>query len=171
MLWAPLTSSCPKFDGEKAFAAIERFRVNGFYMPPILLKRLLQVPEETMSRYDVSTVKAIMSGGAACPTSVKKGHHGKVRPRFVDVASGIKRGGVSVIPWQVLKMFKNRATYIAQGELFAPFLAILTQPEGCDWSALAGVLRQPWHTFSRRVGQVLSSRCELSLNWLAPAAH
>ena len=29
---------------------------------------------------------------------------------FVDVASGIKRGGVSVIPWQVLKMFKNRAT-------------------------------------------------------------
>ena len=43
-----------------------------------------------------------------------------------DVASGIKRGGVSVIPWQVLKMFKNRATYIAQGELFAPFLAILT---------------------------------------------
>ena len=45
---------------------------------------------------------------------------------FVDVASGIKRGGVSVIPWQVLKMFKNRATHIAQGELFAPFLAILT---------------------------------------------
>ena len=33
---------------------------------------------------------------------------------------------MSVIPWQVLKMFKNRATYIAQGELFAPFLAILT---------------------------------------------
>ena len=28
---------------------------------------------------------------------------------FVDVASGIKRGGVSVIPWRVLKMFKNRA--------------------------------------------------------------
>ena len=43
-----------------------------------------------------------------------------------DVASGIKRGSVSVIPWQVLKMFKNRATYIAQGELFAPCLAILT---------------------------------------------
>ena len=31
-----------------------------------------------------------------------------------------------MIPWQVLKMFKNRATCIAQGELFAPFLAILT---------------------------------------------
>ena len=31
-----------------------------------------------------------------------------------------------MIPWQVLTMFKNRATYIAQGELFAPFLAILT---------------------------------------------
>ena len=45
---------------------------------------------------------------------------------FVDVTSGIKRGGVSVIPWQVLKLFKNGATCIAQGELFAPFLAILT---------------------------------------------
>ena len=40
-----------------------------------------------------------------------------------------------------------------------------------NWSALAGVLRQPWHTFSRRVVQVLSSRCEFSFNWLAPAAH
>ena len=24
-------------------------------------------------------------------------------------------------------------------------------PEGCDWSALAGVLRQPWHTVSRHI--------------------
>ena len=70
----------PKFDGEKAFAAIEKFRVNGFYMPPILLKRLLQVPEETMKRYDLSTVKAIMSGGAACPTSVKIGIAAKFGP-------------------------------------------------------------------------------------------
>ena len=45
------------------------------------------------------------------------------------------------------------------------------KPEGCDWSALVGILRQPWHTFSRCVGQVLSSRCELSFNWLALAAH
>ena len=27
-----------------------------------------------------------------------------------------------------------------------------------------------WHTFNRRVRQVLSFRCEFSFNWLAPAA-
>ena len=41
----------PEFDGEQALAAIPRFKVNGFFMPPIVLKRLLHVPEITMCVY------------------------------------------------------------------------------------------------------------------------
>ena len=33
---------------------------------------------------------------------------------------------MSVVLWQVLKMFKNKATLFAHGESFAPFLAFLT---------------------------------------------
>ena len=96
----------PKFDGKKAFAAIERFRGNGFYMPPILLKRLLQVPEETMSKYDVSTVRAIMSGGAACPTSVKKGIMAKFGPVLHGLYGASKFGGVTITgPEHMLEQF------------------------------------------------------------------
>eukprot|EP00933_Yihiella_yeosuensis_P032691 TRINITY_DN26316_c0_g1_i1.p1 TRINITY_DN26316_c0_g1~~TRINITY_DN26316_c0_g1_i1.p1 ORF type:complete len:517 (+),score=109.31 TRINITY_DN26316_c0_g1_i1:48-1598(+) len=63
----------PRFDAIEALAAMERFRINGFYMPPILLKRLLKVPAEQRSKIDFSSVRTIMSGGAACPTSVKQG--------------------------------------------------------------------------------------------------
>ena len=66
-------------------------------MPPILLKRLLQVPEETMSRYDVSTVKAIMSGGAACPTSVKKGITAKFGPVLHELYGASELGGVTIM--------------------------------------------------------------------------
>ena len=34
--------------------------------------------------------------------------------------------------------------------------------EGCDWSALAGVLRQPWHTFSRHVKAVFKMLTTMS---------
>ena len=44
--WAPPTM--PEFYGERALAAIPRFKMNGFYMSPDLLERLLQVPEATM---------------------------------------------------------------------------------------------------------------------------
>ena len=45
----------PKFDGEKAFAAIERFRVNGFYMSEFVAisqKTYVTLPEPDASSYD-----------------------------------------------------------------------------------------------------------------------
>merc|ERR1719336_636022 len=62
-----------KFDTIGALSAIDQFKVNGFYMPPILLKRLLQISAMEKAKYDRSSVKVIMSSGAACPTSVKQG--------------------------------------------------------------------------------------------------
>ncbi|CAE8699285.1 unnamed protein product [Polarella glacialis] len=62
-----------KFDARQALAAIQRFRINGFYMPPILLKRMLLLPAQEKAAFDLSSVRTIMSGGAACPSSVKQG--------------------------------------------------------------------------------------------------
>merc|ERR1719193_1392622 len=62
-----------KFDAAAAFAAIGRFGVNGFYMPPILLKRLMQTTDAVRAEADLSSVRTVMSSGAACPTFVKEG--------------------------------------------------------------------------------------------------
>jgi len=94
----------PKFDNVAALAAIDKFKVTGFYMPPILLKRLLQTPAETRSKYDISSVKTIMSSGAACPSSVKHGIHDMFGPVLFEVYGASELGGVTVMgPENMLK--------------------------------------------------------------------
>uniref|UniRef100_A0A7S0FXW4 Uncharacterized protein n=1 Tax=Pyrodinium bahamense TaxID=73915 RepID=A0A7S0FXW4_9DINO len=93
-----------KFDALGALAAIRRFKVNGFYMPPVLLKRLLQVPEDVKKQYDISSVKTIMSGGAACPTSVKEGIVAMFGPVLYELYGASELGGVAVMgPEHMLK--------------------------------------------------------------------
>lgn len=93
-----------KFEAVAALAAIQQHKVNGFYMPPILLKRLLQAPAEAKSKYDRSSVKTIMSSGAACPTSVKQGIHDMFGPVLYELYGASELGGVTVMdPVNMLK--------------------------------------------------------------------
>merc|ERR1719183_780387 len=93
-----------KFDAVQTLAAIHKFSVNGFYMPPILLKRLLQAPAETKTKYDRSSVKTIMSSGAACPTSVKQGINDMFGPVLFEIYGASELGGVTIMdPENMLK--------------------------------------------------------------------
>jgi acyl-CoA synthetase (AMP-forming)/AMP-acid ligase II len=62
----------PRFDPEAALAAIERHRVTTTFMAPILLQRIVRLPEEVRARYDVSTMRAIVVAAAPCPFEVKR---------------------------------------------------------------------------------------------------
>jgi len=86
-----------KFDAKETLACIQRFKVNGMYMPPILLKRLLQVPEETRASFDCKSVKTIMSSGAACPSSVKHGIVETFGPVLHELYGASEVGGVAVM--------------------------------------------------------------------------
>jgi len=93
-----------KFEPGSALSAIDRFKVNGFYMPPILLKRLLQASAAEKLKYDRSTVKAIMSSGGACPTSVKHGIFDMFGPVLFECYGASELGGVAVMdPENMLK--------------------------------------------------------------------
>lgn len=92
-----------KFEASQALAAIQKFGVNGFYMPPILLKRLLQAPAEAKAKY-AGTVKTIMSSGAACPTSVKQGINDMFGPVLFELYGASELGGVTIMdPENMLK--------------------------------------------------------------------
>mmetsp|Transcript_11095 Transcript_11095/g.25228 ORF Transcript_11095/g.25228 Transcript_11095/m.25228 type:complete len:512 (-) Transcript_11095:83-1618(-) len=94
----------PKFDAAATLAAIDRFKVNGLYMPPILLKRLLQVPDDVRRRHDRSTVRTVMSSGAACPSVVKQGITDLFGPVLHEVYGASELGGVTVMdPENMLK--------------------------------------------------------------------
>lgn len=62
----------PKFDPEEALDLIARHRVTSTFMAPILLKRIVDLPESVRARYDVSSVQVIVVAAAPCPMKVKE---------------------------------------------------------------------------------------------------
>lgn len=94
----------PKFDIAVTLAAIDKYKINGFYMPPILLKRLLQTTPEQRSKVNLSSVRTVMSGGAACPFIVKQGISDMFGPVLHEIYGASEMGGVAVMgPENMLK--------------------------------------------------------------------
>ncbi|RYP85828.1 acyl-CoA synthetase [Nocardioides guangzhouensis] len=56
-----------KFDPENALAVTERNRCDSLAVIPVMLQRILQLPDEVLDRYDLSTVKAVAASGSAMP--------------------------------------------------------------------------------------------------------
>src|ERR1700730_1239448 len=62
-----------RFDAEEGLAAIERFRVTVTQMVPTMFVRMLQLPQETQSAYDVSSLRLAVHAAAPCPPDGKGG--------------------------------------------------------------------------------------------------
>jgi len=61
----------PKYDPIEALELIDRHKMTTTFMAPTLLQRLVEVPEDVFSRYDVSSLHSIILGGAPCPYVLK----------------------------------------------------------------------------------------------------
>ena len=60
------------FDPEQWLQCVERFRVTNCQMVPTMFSRLLRLPDEVRSRYDVSSLECIVHAAAPCPVPVKQ---------------------------------------------------------------------------------------------------
>ncbi|WP_286901546.1 AMP-binding protein [Thermocrispum sp.] len=60
-----------KFDPQLVLAAIERYRVTHAQFVPTMLLRLLRLPDDVKRRYDLSSLRVAITGGAPCPHEVK----------------------------------------------------------------------------------------------------
>jgi acyl-CoA synthetase (AMP-forming)/AMP-acid ligase II len=56
-----------KFDPEQALADLEDHRCATFVPVPVMLRRILDLPTETLSRYKVSTLDVVAAAGSALP--------------------------------------------------------------------------------------------------------
>lgn len=61
----------PKFDPEAVLEAIERDRVGSSIMVPTHFQRILALPDEVRSKYDLGSLRFVQQVGAKCPTDVK----------------------------------------------------------------------------------------------------
>ena len=62
----------PRFDPEAVLAAIERLRITNLHLVPTMMHRLLDLPEGTKRRYDLSSLKSVQHAAAPCPAPIKR---------------------------------------------------------------------------------------------------
>lgn len=61
-----------KFDAEQTLAAIDRHPVTSAYMVPTQFVRMLKLPRDVRSKYDVSSLRSVVHSAAPCPLQVKQ---------------------------------------------------------------------------------------------------
>lgn len=61
-----------RFDAEAALAAVERHRCTSTFMAPTLVQRIVDLPPSVRSRYDVSSLRALLVAGSPWPMRVKE---------------------------------------------------------------------------------------------------
>ncbi|QNG20633.1 acyl-CoA synthetase [Rhodococcus triatomae] len=59
------------FDAERSLAAIEKYEVTHSQWVPTHFVRMLRLPDDTRSRYDVSSMRVAVHAAAPCPVDVK----------------------------------------------------------------------------------------------------
>ena len=61
-----------KFDPEAALVAIEKYKVTDSQWVPTHFVRMLKLPDDVRTRYDVSTLKCAVHAAAPCPVPIKE---------------------------------------------------------------------------------------------------
>jgi fatty-acyl-CoA synthase len=56
-----------RFDPEGALAAVSRYRCDSLVVVPVMMQRIMELPEETRARYDLSSLEAVAASGSALP--------------------------------------------------------------------------------------------------------
>jgi len=86
----------PRFDAEAALRAIQAQRVTTSQWVPTHFKRMLQVPEEVRSRYDVSSLRVAVHAAAPCPIPVKRAMIEWWGPVLREYYAGTEGGGTLI---------------------------------------------------------------------------
>lgn len=93
---APLVTMA-RYDAEKMLAAIEKYGVSTIHMTPTHFVRLLDLPEATRRKYDLSSLRKVRHTGAACPAHVKRAMIEWFGPVIIEVYGATESGPVTSI--------------------------------------------------------------------------
>jgi long-chain acyl-CoA synthetase len=61
-----------RFDPENVLATIEKERISWAFLVPTMIRRILALPENVKNRYNLSSMKSLISAAAPCPASLKE---------------------------------------------------------------------------------------------------
>lgn len=89
-----------RFDAEKSLAAIDRYRVTNIFAVPTMFVRWLKLAPEVRAKYDTSSLKVVMHGGAPTPIPVKEQMIEWLGPVLIEVYGSTERCGSTFITSQ-----------------------------------------------------------------------
>ena len=70
-----------KFDPEDTLSATAQHECTALVVVPVMLQRILELPAETIDRYDLSALRVIAASGSALPGRARAQGHGPLRRR------------------------------------------------------------------------------------------
>ena len=85
-----------KFSEEGTLSAVAQHRCTALIVVPVMLQRILELPPETIERYDTSTLRVIGASGSALPGELAV----KVMDRFGDVLYNLY--GSTEVAWATI---------------------------------------------------------------------
>ncbi len=85
------------FDPVEALAAIERHRVTHSQWVPTMFTRMLKLPEEDRTRFDLSSHKMAIHAAAPCPRPVKEAMFGWWGPIIHEYYGGTELNGLTYV--------------------------------------------------------------------------
>jgi long-chain acyl-CoA synthetase len=86
------------WDAELALQLIERHRVTDTHMVPTQLHRLMQLPEDVRSSYDVSSLRQVIHAAAPCPIDLKRRLFDWLGPVIYEFYGATEGGGTIAKP-------------------------------------------------------------------------
>lgn len=86
-----------KFDPEGALGAIERYRITDSQWVPTHFVRMLKLPEEVRSRYDLSSHSSAIHAAAPCPADIKEAMIEWWGPIIYEYYAGSEGNGMTMI--------------------------------------------------------------------------
>jgi acyl-CoA synthetase (AMP-forming)/AMP-acid ligase II len=84
------------FDAEEFLKLVEKHRITQSQLVPTMFVRMLKLPEEVRSRYDVSSLKGAIHAAAPCPVDVKAKMIEWWGPILIEYYAGSEGNGVTV---------------------------------------------------------------------------
>lgn len=106
-----------KFDAERALAAMEAHRVTHSQWVPTMFVRLLNLPEDTRRRHDLSRHRQALHAAAPCPADVKRRMLDWWGPMIWEYYTGSERAGATVISAQEWLLHPGSVGQAVQGRL------------------------------------------------------
>ena len=92
-----------KWDAEDMLSLIDKYKCTHTHMVATMFHRILRLPEDIKSKYDLSSMRWILHGAAPCPVEVKQGMMNWMGPILYEYYAATEGGGCFIEPKEWLE--------------------------------------------------------------------